>query len=448
MTDLAPRSLSALPFRTLLILTQYYHPELGAAPIRLRAVAKELRELGVEVGVLTGMPNYPLGRIFPGYRGRLAARDEVDGVPVRRVWLYPAAGRGSLRRLLNYLSFTLTAGLALLFTRRVDVIFVEAQPITLALSAWLTKTLRGIPYIYNTPDLQVEIAQEARWIAVRRLIRMAAWLEGFLMRHALAVTTVTHAFIDHFVRYRRVPRGRMTFLPNGADTEVLRPLPRDDAYAERMGVSGRTVFTYAGTHAHYQGLEIVIETAKRLRHRDDIAILMVGQGPMREPLMEMAQQAGHHNLLFRDQIPFEEMARLMSITYASLVVLRDVPAARKMRPAKTITSLACGVPVVYVGQGEMAEILVHEGCGIQVAPENPDLLAKAMENLADDPDLRRRMSQAARALAEREFSWPQLVGTWLAQVARIHAAEDPGLPAPREAKSPPDRCPEKSAHDR
>ncbi len=445
MTNPWASSALQLPFRTLLILTQYYYPELGAAPIRLRAMARELRALGVEVRVLTGMPNYPLGEIFPGYKRKLTLREEIDGISVRRVWLYPAAGRGSVRRLVNYLSFTGSAGLALLFASRADAIFVEAQPITLALPAWLVRRLRGIPYIYNTPDLQVEVAEEARWLDSRTLLRLAARLEGFLMRGALTVTTVTHAFIDYFVEHRGVPTARMSFLPNGADTDALRPLPRDEAYAELLGLAGRTVFTYAGTHAHYQGLEVIIETAKRLRHRKDIVILMVGQGPMREPLREMAQQAGLNNVLFRDQIPFEDMARLMSITYASLVVLRDVPTARKMRPAKTITSLACGVPVVYVGLGEMAEILVHEECGIQVAPENSNGLAKAIVCLADAPALRQRMSLAARALAERDFSWSQLVRNWLAQVATIHAGQDPGLPAPWEVKSAPDRCPEKSA---
>ena len=415
-----------LPFRTVLILTQYYHPEPGAPQIRLRAMARELRGLGVDVRVLTGMPNYPLGHMFPGYQYKLTCREEVDGVPVRRIWLYPAAGRGSVRRLVNYLSFTLTAGLAILFTRRVDLVFVEAQPVTLALPAWLLKTLRGIPYVYNTPDLQIEIAEQAQWIGLRALIRMAATLESFLMRQALTVTTVTHAFLDHFVEHRGVPKARMSFLPNGADTEMLRPMPRDELYAEQMGVSGRTVFTYAGTHAHYQGLEVIIETAKRLRNREDIVILMVGKGPMRPRLKEMAQQAGLNNVVFQDS-PFDEMNRLMSITYASLVVLRDMPAASKMRLSKAIPPLACGVPVIYAGHGETPAILRHEGCGIHVPPENPELLANAIVTLADSPEIRARMSPLARQLAEREFSWRKIVRDWTRQVQQIIRGESPNL---------------------
>lgn len=418
-----------LPFRRILILTQYYHPEVGAPQIRLGAMAKELLALGAEVRVLTALPNYPLGRIFEGYRGKLTVAERVDGVPVRRVWLFPAAGEGSMRRLLNYLSFTASAGVALLFTPRVDVVFVEAQPITLALPAWLLKVLRGIPYVYNTPDLQVEIAEEGQWIGFSTLIRVARWLESFLMRHALTVTTVTHAFVEHFVKHRSVPRCRMSFLPNGADTESLRPLPRDEAYAQAMGVADRIVFTYAGTHAHYQGLEVIIEAAKRLRHRRDIVILMVGKGPERARLIEMARAADLQNVLFRES-PFEERARLMSITYASLAVLRGLPASRKMRSAKAIPPLACGVPVLYAGHGETAEILAREDCGVCIEPENPELLAKAIEELADAPRRRAEMSRAARALAEREFSWRTLVGDWVRQVGRIQRGEDPGLPWP------------------
>src|SRR5437899_1464776 len=111
------------PFRDLIIVTQYYAPEPGAPQIRLRALAKELGRLGVRVRVITGMPNYPVGRIMDGYRWKLTMRDEVDCTPVRRVWLYPAAGRRTIGRLLNYLSFTLMASFAMALSRRTDLLF-------------------------------------------------------------------------------------------------------------------------------------------------------------------------------------------------------------------------------------------------------------------------------------------------------------------------------------
>ena len=157
----------------MLVLTQYYAPESGAPAIRLRAMVLELKRLGCCVRVITGMPNYPIGKIYSGYEGRLTQADEIDSVPIRRMWLYPASGRSAVRRFLNYLSFTATGALALLFQGGVDLVFVEAQPITLALPAFLNRLIRGVPYVYNTPDLQVEYAAEDRWVGLRLLIRSA-----------------------------------------------------------------------------------------------------------------------------------------------------------------------------------------------------------------------------------------------------------------------------------
>ena len=415
------------PIKSILILTQYYRPEPGAPQIRLHAMSKELSKLGISVRVLTGMPNYPLGRIFDGYRRKLHLRDNVDGIPVERVWLYPAAGRGSLKRIANYLSFTLAVIPSLLCGDKPDIVFVEAQPLTLAFPAWILKVFWGVPYIYNTPDLQVEISGEGKWIGLDWLVILAKSMEGFLMRKALSVTTVTHAFIEHFIEHRGLPRARVSFLPNGANIDVLRPLPRDTMYAQQLGTGDRKVFTYAGTHAHYQGLEVIVEAAKLLADRKDIVILMVGQGPVREQLIQEARAAGLGNILFKDS-PFEEMPRLMSITYASLVVLKDMPAAKKMRLSKAIPPLACGVPLIYAGRGESAEIIHKESCGVVVEPERADELALAIRNLADNPETRNEMGKRGRALAESQFSWQFLIGDWLRQINRIKSGENPDIP--------------------
>lgn len=420
----APNAKRPLPFRDIVVLSQYYPPEPGAPQVRLQAMVRELRRLGVRVRVITGMPNYPLGEIMEGYRGKIMLEEEVEGVPVKRLWLYPAAGRGYGRRLLNYLSFTFSALLAVFSVRSADLLFIEAQPITLGLAGWLLKKLRGIPYIYNTPDLQVEHAEEAGWLPSKALIAQARRLEAFLMREALSVTTVTHAFIEHFVAHRGIPAEKMSFLPNGADTERLYPAPRDADYARRMGVGARKVFTFAGTHAPYQGLEVIVQAAAHLRHRSDLVILMVGKGPVRSKLIEMVRTAGLTNVLFKES-PFEEMQQLMSITYASLITLRDQPTARKMRLSKVIPPLACGVPVIYAGHGESAAILSQEGCGVCVPPEQPALLAAAIEALADDPERRAEMGRRGRALAEREFSWQRIVASWVGQIEAIMDGRTP-----------------------
>jgi colanic acid biosynthesis glycosyl transferase WcaI len=407
-------------FQDWLLVTQYYYPEPGAPQIRLRALVKELTRLGRRVTVLTGMPNYPDGSIHKGYRGKLSMADEVDGIQIRRIWLYPAAGKNPFKRIVNYLSFTLHSLFYLGLSRRKDIVFIEAQPITLALYGLFAKWLFKVPYIYNTPDLQVEIASERGWVG-RSLLRLAVSLETYLMKKAYSVATVTHAFIEHFIKTRGVPRERMSFLPNGVDLDHLRPLPYDLDYARKMGVAGKKVLTYAGTHADYQGLDVILDAAKQLRHRPDIVFLMVGKGPERQRLIDRAKSEGIANVLFKDS-PFEEVSLLMSISYAFLVVLRNIPAAQKMRLSKTFPPLACGVPVIYAGVGESAEIIRKHGCGLVALPENPTSLADAILTLIDAPEKRDVFAKAGLKLVEQEFSWKMIVSNWLLQLERCPSA--------------------------
>jgi colanic acid biosynthesis glycosyl transferase WcaI len=404
-----------------LILTQYYPPELGAPQLRLRALARELRRHDIDVEVLTGLPNYPAGVTFPEYRGRWRMRETIDEVPVRRTWLYGATGRSARVRLANYLSFTATALVAALGGRKPDRMFVESQPLSLGLVAVAMKWLRGVPYIYNVPDLQVDVARELRFLRSNTALRTMASLENLFLREAENVATVTDHFVDHFSS-RGVPRAKISFLPNGADTDFLRPLPPDAELLQRWSLSGKKTFVYIGTHAYYHGLSTLIEAAALLRERKDIAFLLIGDGPEREAVRELARELGLENVVFGSS-PYEEMARCYSIAYASLAVLKDIDVARKMRLAKVFPALSCGVPVVFSGPGETPDLLERHGAGVAVAAEDPAALARAIEELASDVERRDGMGQAGRELAETDFSWRAIVERWLGELGWAREAQ-------------------------
>jgi glycosyltransferase involved in cell wall biosynthesis len=394
-----------------LILTQYYAPELGAPQLRLRALARELRRQGIEIEVLTGLPNYPTGITFPGYRGRRHMLEMIDGIPVRRTWLYGATGRSATVRLANYFSFTATALVAALLGRKPDRMFVESQPLSLGLVALAMKWLRRVPYVYNVPDLQVDVARELGFLHNGVALSLMTKLENVFMKQAWNVATVTNRFIEHFEN-RSVPRSKISFLPNGADTEFLRPQPPDEELLDRWSLHGKKTFVYIGTHAYYHGLSTLIDAAALLRHRDDIAFLLIGEGPERQTLKLRARSLNLGNVVFGSS-PYEEMACCYSIAYASLAVLKDIEVARKMRLAKVFPALSCGVPVVFSGAGETPELLERHGAGIGVPAEDPAALARAIEELADDGGRRDAMGRAGRGLAESQFSWRIIVERWL-----------------------------------
>jgi glycosyltransferase involved in cell wall biosynthesis len=396
-----------------LILTQYYPPEIGAPQIRLRSLARVLRSVGLKVTVLTALPNYPAGKIFPNYVGRWRVREEIGGVPVLRTWVYAATGRSALVRLANYFSFTATSLLAALTGPRPDILFVESQPLSLGVVGILMKWLRGVPYVYNVPDLQVSVAEQMGFLSNRTLLRIAKGLEDFFLRESWTVSTVTHGFIDHFEQ-RGLPRAHLSFLPNGADTEFLRPLQPSQRLLDRWNLRGKKVFLYVGTHAYYHGLDTLIEAAGLLSD-PEISVLMVGDGPERARLRQLTIEKGLNNVVFGDS-PYEEMDELYSIAYASIATLRKIGVAKDMRLSKVFPSLSCGKPVIYSGEGEAAELLQHNQCGLAVQPENPQLLADAISRLAADPSLQTRMGLAGRAFVEKEYSWSVIVTRWLSEI--------------------------------
>ena len=404
-----------------LILTQYYAPELGAPQLRLRAVVKELRRHRIDIEVLTGMPNYPAGVVLDGYRGRWRMREAIDAVPIRRTWLYAATGRSARVRLTNYLTFTATALVAAMSGPKPDKMFVESQPLTLGLVAVLMKWLRGVPYIYNVPDLQVDVARELGFMRNQTMLSVMTRIENLFLTQSWKVSTVTERFVDHF-ESRGVPRGQISFLPNGADTDFLRPLPPDEELLARWNLHGKKTFVYIGTHAYYHGLETLVEAAALLRGREDIAFLLVGDGPEREPMRELARRRQLHNIVFGTS-PYEEMARCYSIAYASVAVLKDMEVARKMRLSKVFPALSCGVPVIFSGAGETPELLERYRAGVAVPPEDPATLARTIEELADDPTRREAMGRAGREVAETQFSWRAIVERWLSEIGFVGDGE-------------------------
>jgi len=397
-----------------LILTQYYAPEIGAPQIRLRALTGNLLRLGVDVGVLTAMPNYPAGKIFPSYSGKWRMAERIDGVPVRRTWVYAATGRSAPVRLANYLSFTITALFAALLGPRPQLLFVEAQPLSLGFVAVLMRSLRGVPYIYNIPDLQMDVARQMGFLRNSFFLRLALAAEDLFLRRSLKISTVTHRFIDHFAS-RGLPRDKITFLPNGADTDFLKSNPPSAALLDRWGLRGKKVFLYVGTHAYYHGLDVIIEAADLLRHKKDIVFLMIGDGPERGRIKEKAADLKLTNIVFGDS-PYEEMDQLYSIAYASMATLRKIHVAKAMRLSKIFPSLSCEVPVIYAGMGEAADLLKANKCGVVTEPENAAQLAEAILNLAADPDLRQQMGSAGRVLVESEYSWSVIVERWLREL--------------------------------
>jgi colanic acid biosynthesis glycosyl transferase WcaI len=394
-----------------LILTQHFPPEVGAAQNRLHAFAKQLQAHGHQVRIVTAMPNYPLGEVFPEYRGVKLAHEEFDGLPVTRTRIMPATGRNVFRRLLSYWSFAISSLPACMREPRPDFIFVESPPLFLGCTAYVCSRLRRVPFILNVSDLWPESARALGIVRSRTLLWFGERLEHFLYRKAHRITAQTDGIRTHIAAI--VGPAKVMVLYNGVDTTDYKPRPDASVpWIEKDEIA----FLYAGTFGYQHCWDVILESAELLRSRPDIVFLMVGDGPEKTRLVEAARLRDLRNVRFIERRPVVEMPALFASSRATVVPMRKGELFKGTRPSKVSPSLACGSPVVFGGEGETAKLLLDNGCGIVVPPENSREFADAVVRLADNPELAREMGRRGRALVEREYGWDTLVGAWLQEL--------------------------------
>lgn len=397
-----------------LLLTQYYPPEIGAPQTRLSAMARCLRASGHSVEVVTALPNYPKGKIFPRYQGRFYIREEIDGVTVHRVWIYAAAEAG-VKRLVSYLSFMITCLYGLARSAKPDFLFVESPPLFLSLPAFIASRIWGVPFIFNVADLWPDAAKDLGIVENSIVLWLAYHFETWSYRKAKIVNAITDGVHNALVTVKGVQPQKVAFLPNGVDVGLFRPMAPDLELGRKFHCDGRAVFLYAGTHGYGQGLSVILQAASLLRDQP-IVFVFVGDGPMKVELLRMKAELELSNVVFEDSEPLERLPAYYSISTASIVPLKDMPLFDGVRPSKLFPSFGSGVPVIYAGKGEGARLIETTESGIVVPPEDADALAAAVMKLACDHELARELGSNARKYVVENMAWPSLIDNWLRQL--------------------------------
>lgn len=402
----------------LLVLTQYYAPEVGAAQTRLGALARQLVLRGDEVEVITALPNYPKGRTFEGYRGRVVHTEMIDGATVRRVWTYPAIGTG-VRRLANYLSFVVTCVIGLLQARKPDIVFVESPPLFTAVPGIVYARLRRVPVVLNVADMWPDAAVAVGALGEGRTLQLALALERWAYREADLVTTVTPGFHDELTGSKGVPASKIVMLANGADTDLFRPDAGDEQMREQLDLPDGPFLVYPGTMGLAHGLDGLVEAMAMLRDDEDAPfLLMIGAGTDRARIEARVTELGLRNVVFRDAIPVRDLARLLPLAEAAVVTLSNIPFFEHTRPAKLFPLMAAGLPVIHAGGGQGARD-VDEAQGGLVIPNRGPAIAEAIRTLHADPVLREKLGAAGRATVESKWSWRTQIGGWYDAVSAL-----------------------------
>ena len=366
----------------LTFLTQWFDPEPGA--MRGLPLARELVRAGFEVEVVTGYPNYPGGKVYPGYEIHPWQRETVDGVAILRVALYPSHDRSAVRRVANYASFAASSAvLGPLLSRPSDVLYVYHPPPTVGVPAAVFHRLRNVPIVYHVADMWPESALESGMLgrgSVRRLARAALDSYCSWVYSRCQVITVLSPGFKRLLVERGVPAERIQVVYNWADDDVFRPLPRDEVLAKSLGMSGRLNFIYAGNIGPLQALDTVVRAAAEVRDLPDIQVVIAGGGVDEPHLRQLAKDTGAANVLFLGRRPVSEMPAINALADVLLVHLRNVPFLEATIPSKTQVALASGRPVLMAVAGDASDVIRRAAAGIAVPPEDVGAMARAMRD--------------------------------------------------------------------
>ncbi len=380
------------------ILTQYYPPELGAPPARLANLATRFIERGHEVHVITAMPNYPQGRIYPGYGG-LIRRERLDGASVVRSYVYPATGKG-LRRIWNYFSFVFSSALAgTLYVPRLDYLITESPPLFLGISGYMLSRLKRARWIFNVSDLWLESAVQIGALREGVVLRIARSLEKFFYRKAWCISGQSWEIINEISRAN--PQVTVYHLSNGVASETFRPGLGSDEIRAELAPGMRTIALYAGLHGYAQGLNQVLEAAVALQDLDDLAIVLLGDGPEKPDLVKRARELGLSNVRFVAPAARERMPAILASADIALVPLKERLVGAV--PSKLYEAMGAGLPIVLMTGGEADDIVTAAGAGLVVPPGDVAGLASAIRHLATSPNERQAMATRGREAVSTRY---------------------------------------------
>ena len=383
----------------ILFLSDNFPPETNAPASRLFEHASHWVRLGHQVTVITCAPNFPEGKVFPGYRNRWYAIEEMSGIRVVRVKTYITANEGFLKRTLDYMSFMVAGFCAGLLQKDMQVIVATSPQFFAAVGAWLLALVRRKPFVFELRDLWPASIVTVGAMRESRLIRCLERLELFLYRQAAAVVSVTQAFKADLIQ-RGIPADKITVVLNGVDRQRYQPRPKDAALAARFGVEGKFVIGYLGTHGMAHALDRVLEAAELLREHQEIVFLFVGAGAERNKLMAIAQSKQLPNVCFIPSQPKELMPNVWSLCDIALIHLKDTPVFGTVIPSKLFEAMGMGLPILLASpEGEASRIVCQTGAGVVVPPEQPALLAEAVLKLDEHPEEVASLRRASYAAA-------------------------------------------------
>ncbi len=386
------------------IISINYHPEPTGISVYSTGTAEFLAGQGHAVTAFTAFPYYPAWSKRREDHGRLYHSERIEGVRVVRCYVYVPQRPTALRRIAHELSFVLSVALRYLFDRRFAVTVIVSPPLALGLVLGAIAKLKGSRTVLHVQDLQPDAAIDLGMLKPGRLTRLLFWLERSGYRLSDRISTISNA-----MRARIESKGQFadkTFLfKNWAGGTFVKPMSAPKSLKSEWGLLDKFVVLYSGNMGVKQGLDSLLVAAHQLQAHPDIALVLVGDGGEKPALEARARKLGLNNLHFEQPVAREQLGRLLAAADISVITqksgIKDL-----VLPSKLGNILTSRRPLVVQAEldSELGRIVSDNECGLVIAPEDGEALARAILSLQAQPHLCSEMAQRGAEFAAQHLS--------------------------------------------
>jgi len=406
----------------ILIYSANFAPEPTGIGKYSGEMAAWLAANGHSVRVVAAPPYYPAWKVSEGYAWPPYRIEQWKGVSVWRAPLWVPSSPSGVARVLHHLSFALSSLPTMLWqaTWRPDVVLTVAPAIVCAPAGWLTARLGGAKAWLHIQDFEVDVAFRMGLLKGQWSRKAVLWLEKHLLRRFDVVSSISDRMVQRLTE-KQVWSRKQRFFPNWVDTLAITPLNRPSHFRAALGIpDATTVALFSGTWGNKQGLMVIPEAARLLRDRTDITFVIAGDGVMRPEIEAACKDLKNVRLLPLQ--PVDQLNELLGL--ADIHLLPQSPEAEDLvLPSKLTGMLSSGRPIIATCRADTEIASVVSQCGIVVAPENADALAKAIVLLADDPGQRARRGQVARAYADEHLTQAAILGRLVDEMNQLLATK-------------------------
>jgi len=389
----------------ILFLTQYYPPEIGAPQNRLHELAVRLKANGVDVEVLTALPNYPKMEVHEAYKNGKLREEIIDNIPVHRSWIYVSKSKGIISRLLNYFSFVWSSYWRGRKLDSFDYLLVESPPLFLGYSAMRLSRKLNAKLIFNVSDLWPESAEKLGIVTNQRLLSLAYNLEAKCYNKSTLITGQTQGIVDDIKR--RFPNKKVYWLPNGVNVNFYNPERIEDSdFRERNNFKSTDLLLfYGGILGYAQGLEIILKAAKLIEDKPEVQFIIQGSGPEKDKLVNLKAELKVTNVHFFDPVSKSEMPSIVKAIDVALVPLKNLPLFQGAIPSKVFEALAMKKPLLLGVDGEARQHFIEKAqAGLFFLPENEEDLIRQIRQIVENPGELIEMGNNARSYVSTHFN--------------------------------------------